>query len=89
MPPSPDDLQQLTQVGFWTTVSGSLTAALGSLGWFMFREQNRRIKVLEQARIELGAKMATKKDIELLYEKVNHNHEVTLERIIQIIREGH
>jgi len=88
MPIDPNDVHHATSTGTLSAVSAGLATTLGAIGGFVFREQNKRLTALEQARIDLGAKMATKDDIELIYEKVNHNHEVTINRIVEIIRDG-
>ena len=90
MPLDPADLHNVTHTppGTLSVITAGLGSALALIGGFVFRDQTTRLKDLEKARIDLGSKMATKEDIQLIYEKVNHNHDLMMDRIVQIIREN-
>ena len=90
MPIDPVDLHHATQPppGTLSVITAGLGSALALIGGFVFRDQTSRLKDLEKARIDLGAKMATKEDIDHIYEKIDRNHDITINRIVEIIRDG-
>ena len=52
------------------------------------KDQNDRLKSIEKSHTEITGTMATRDDIEAIYGKMNANHEKTVDRIIEIIKEG-
>jgi len=74
--------------GLWTSVTAGLMSVLGLVGGAILKDQNDRLKSIEKSHTEITGSMATRDDIEAIYGKMNANHEKTVDRIIEIIREG-
>ncbi len=86
----PQQIQHATEAttGFMGGIAAALTTALAAIGGFIFKDQNQRLKTVERTHTEIKTNMATRSDIEEIYKKIDKNHEKTIDRIIEIVREG-
>ena len=85
----PHQVQQAAEnaPGVWQVLTSGLAAALGVVGGFVFKDQNQRLKSIESTHTEIVSNMATKDDIKNIYDKMNKNHEKTIDRIIEVVRD--
>ena len=86
MPVSPDDLNHATQSGVFGGVAAAISSGVAGISGYVFKQQNRRISVLENARVEAATKMATKDDIEELSDRIDRHHDAMIDRIIDVIK---
>ena len=86
----PSHVQQAVESspGLWASLTAGLASMLGIVGAAILKDQNSRLKAIERSHTEISGSMATRDDIEAIYGKLNANHEKTVDRIIEIIKEG-
>ena len=79
----PHHVQQAAEqaTGVWQWLAAAMAATLGVAGRFMLKDQNTRLKTVE----ECQRLMATKEDIKDVHKKIENLSRENTDRIISII----
>ena len=79
-----------SSVGFMSALVSSLFGALMMFGGFLFKDQNKRLKDLENQNKEIirgFSEMATKQDIKNTNDKIDKLYNQNTDRIIELIKD--
>ena len=87
----PHHVQQAAEQapGIWSMLATGLAGAMATVGGFIFKDQNVRLKAIESCHIDMIRRfggMATKQDIKDIHKKIERLSSDNTDRIIDIIK---